>query len=88
MDNVLDLLSKACNKVSDDTRLQDILRGVILTPLKNEIASGTMDECIAHALLRVTLPLILLMIVLIVVSVIQIHTLTGLVIPKLNVITQ
>lgn len=85
MEGILDSLSIACKRVSDDTRLRDILRDVLLTPLKNEIASGTMDECIAHALVRVTLPLIVLMIVLIIVSVMQMHTLTKLVIPKLDI---
>ena len=74
MDRILEKLTETCQQVSDDSRLRTILSSVLLTPLESEINSGKLDKCIALALFRVTLPLVLLILVLIVISIIQINT--------------
>ena len=55
-----------------DSKVRSLLNDFLLKPIQTEIDNGKLDRCLFSALMRITLPLIVLVFVLIIVSVIQI----------------
>lgn len=55
-----------------NSKVRSLLNDFLLKPIQTEIDSGKLDRCLFSALMRITLPLMVLVFVLIVVSVIQI----------------
>lgn len=53
----------------DQLKLNKFVNQFIVEPVKAEIESGRLDNCISLALLRVTFPLIILIIILVAVSI-------------------
>ena len=69
---IMQLLDDATSKLADDDNYRSMLNNFLLTPIQDELNSGRFDKCLAFALVRVTLPLIILVFVLILVSIVQI----------------